>query len=158
MDLNAIPRESEKFARSGILDRHRFGRSGSSVLWINPRDLQALARGLRADPEMRIDWLENLSIAQLGPSLVVTYFLRSTSRPAQVILRCAIDLPDGGLEVRLPSVRETWPMAAMMEDRSGELFGVEFLGGDGKSQARKSSLLPENFIETRGFPMRKGMP
>lgn len=156
MDLNEILSESDKTPQAGILDKNRFGRSGLSVLWINPRNLLALARGLKGDPQMGIDWLENLCVAQLGQALAVTYFLRSTLTSSQVILRCAADLPDGEIEIRLPSVREIWPMASMMEDQAGELFGISFLSESGVAARAGSSLLPENFVETRGFPMRKG--
>lgn len=155
MEADTVLPASEKIPASWILDRSRFGRSGLPVLWVNSRNLQPLARGLGAEPDLRIDWIENFSVTRMGPSLVVTYFLRSTTKPSQIILRCAIELPDGEIEVKLPSVREIWPMAAMMEDQAGELYGIEFLSVEGTSLGRKASLLPEGFTETRGFPMRR---
>ncbi len=153
MEINAILSRFKQQKSGAILEKSRFGRGGAVALWIDSRDMAGIARALAADPDLRIDWLENLSVAQLGESLVATYVLRSRETPALLMLRSTIEAPRLGAEpAELVSVRACWPMAAAMEDEAAELFGLRFIDEKGQPIPIEPRLLGPG---SPPYPMRK---
>ncbi|MGZ3688931.1 MAG: NADH-quinone oxidoreductase subunit C [Bdellovibrionota bacterium] len=135
---------------SQILETRKFGRAEVLSAWIELGGIRELASGLVADPELRLDWLENLSVIQMDSALVINYFLRSSATPERLILRGSVVPASPNEEVEVPSVREAWPMAEAMENENGELFGVRF------TPAVVSELKPRYFPDGwSGFPLRK---
>ncbi|MCM2278023.1 MAG: NADH-quinone oxidoreductase subunit C [Oligoflexia bacterium] len=150
MELAAIITKLNKAAPGAVLQKARFGRGGAQAIWIEARALPAVAATLRNDPDLKLDWLENLSVAQLEDALVITYFLRSRETPLCAILRATVTLNENESPAELPevpSVREIWPMARSMERESSELFGIRFGG-----ELAAAGILPKGW---RGFPLRK---
>jgi NADH:ubiquinone oxidoreductase subunit C len=134
-----------------VLETSRFGRGEEAVAWVEVKKLAKLARFLRDDPQLSLDWLENLSVAQLDDALVLTYFLRSTASREQLILRASLVPRDPRAAVEAPSVADAWPPAALMEQEAEELFGVRFT--DRAPDRLRARRLPEGWS---GFPLRKG--
>jgi Ni,Fe-hydrogenase III component G len=138
-----------------VLEKSRFGRSAHLAVWVETRSLPEVAAFLSQDPEVALDWLENLSAIELDKAIVLTYFLRSSSRAEKadaLILRCSLEPSAPAKEVELPSVARSWAMAAPFEAEIQEMFGVRFLGRDGKPAHAGPGLLPKGW---HGFPLRK---
>jgi NADH:ubiquinone oxidoreductase subunit C len=118
--------------------------------------LPEAAAFLKSDPGTRLEWLENLSGVQLEGAIVMTYFLRpSTVSPSDaqpLILRVSARLASPAKEVDVPSVAGVWAMAAPFEAEIQELFGVRFLGADGRPAHEAGIRLPRDW---NGFPLRK---
>jgi NADH:ubiquinone oxidoreductase subunit C len=131
-----------------VLETGRFGRGGEPVAWAELKKLAKLAKYLRE--ELGLDWLENLSVAQLDDALVLTYFLRSTVSREELILRVSLVPADARTEVEAPSLAETWPQAGPMEQEASELFGVRFEGAEDATVT--SRRLPKGW---NGYPLRK---
>jgi NADH:ubiquinone oxidoreductase subunit C len=106
-----------------------------------------VARLLREDPDLSLDWLENLSVMQVDRILVATWFLRSRKTDSRFVLRSTVVPRSAEEEVDLPSTESVWPEAVVAEQESSELFGIRF---GGRPVPRR--LLPDGFS---GFPLRK---
>ena len=148
MENTTLLSKLNKLVEGKTLQKARFGRSGALLIWLSRADLPALARMLREDPGFELDWLEHLSVMQMEDVLVATYFLRSRQNRNVLVLRTTATPPAADAWASLPSVRETWPTAAHLEDEVSELFGIRFEGGKGDER----TFLSEN-IEP--FPLRK---
>ena len=157
MEKQSLLSKLEKAAPGRILQHARFGRTQCASVWVEKSALADVARALREDPELRLDWLENLSVAQMGAgggaddeALVLTYFLRSTETREELVLRASVDLSRSDQWVDAPSVTAIWPMAAPFEQDAGELFGIRFPGGVAAGR-------PDEKVNPgwAGFPMRK---
>ena len=131
---------------SAILERVRFGRSDNTSFWVQGTRLRELCEYVKKRGEM--DWLENLSCAQVDQSLLLTYFLRSSITHETLILRVSLELPsDYQAFVDMDSVEQIWESARTFEEENSLLFGVRF-GGSKKATAP--------FEPSRdGFPLRK---
>lgn len=147
MDTNEILSKINEVAGGMVLEKARFGRSGLLSVWLEARAIVPVAKALKADPRLGLDWLENLSVAQVGQALIVSYLVRSTTTDAIVMLRCSLELTPGNEKswIDLPSVRSIWPMSEPFEAEVSELFGIRF-------GTRHSNLLPDGW---QGFPLRK---
>ena len=161
MDKNPIVSKINNVFPGVVLESRRFGRSDSRSIWIEAQSIHKVAGLLRFDPEISLDWLENLSVVEFTEALVVTYFLQSrTDARTSLILRVSVAPPDTDAEVVVPSIRAIWPMGIPMEQEVHEMFGVRFkvLPVEKRVQSEfdfekpLSRRLPE---ETRGFPLRK---
>jgi NADH:ubiquinone oxidoreductase subunit C len=130
-----------------ILDRARFGKTDVPLFWVEQGSLKELAASLRADPEISIDWLENLSVMQVDEILVVTWFLRSRKGRKRLVLRSTVVPAHANDAADLPSLADTWPEASLMEREASEMFGIRF---GGREIPRR--ILPAGFS---GFPLRK---
>ncbi len=110
-----------------VLEKQRFGRSGEISLWIETRNAPAAARILCDDPELELDWLENLSVMQLDSAFVLSWLARSSrEQDRQVVLRASVVPASADALVEVPSVRGVWQMATPMEQELGALFGIAF--------------------------------
>lgn len=157
MEKQTLLSKLEKAAPGRILQHARFGRTQGVSVWVEKSALAEIARALRDDPELRLDWLENLSVAQMGAgggaddeALVLTYFLRSTETEESLVLRASVDLARSDQWVEAPSIIATWPMAAPFEQEASELFGIRFTGG--ASAGNPAEKVNPGWT---GFPMRK---
>jgi NADH:ubiquinone oxidoreductase subunit C len=131
---------------SAILERVRFGRSENTSFWVQGTHLRELCEHVKKRGEM--DWLENLSCAQVDQNLLLTYFLRSSITHETLILRVSIELPsDHQAFVEMESVERTWESARTFEEEIFLLFGVRFCG------RKKESVSFEPSWD--GFPLRK---
>jgi NADH:ubiquinone oxidoreductase subunit C len=139
-----------------ILEKGRIGNPGIALAWTDAKSLRKIAEKVRTDQKLSIDWLENLSVAQVDEALMVTYFLRSTTTPADFALRVTVVPAGPAAWVDLPSVRVLWSMAEFLENDAAELFGIRFLGPDGVAIETRANLIPEALRkEIEGFPLRK---
>lgn len=152
METGEIFSKLKSAAPGSVLEKGRFGRSAHLSVWVETRALPEVASFLKNDPEIALDWLENLSAIQMDDAIVVTYFVRSSAQGHSLILRGSLEPAGPAKEVDLPSVARSWAMAAPFEAEIQELFGVRFLDAGGKKAYESGSLLPKNW---HGYPMRK---
>lgn len=142
-------------APGAYLHKSRFGGSDQTSVWLDLRKIRDVALLLCNDPMIRLDWLENMSVAHVDDALVVTYFLRSWNDPRlNLSLRGSIVMDrkkEQDDRVELPSISDIWLTATPMELEASELFGIRFLGGS-QSNSGSHSILPEGWS---GFPLRK---
>jgi NADH-quinone oxidoreductase subunit C len=141
------PPAFERVESSAILERGRFGKTETPLLWIEASALTDIARMLREDPELSLDWLENLTVMQVDRILVASWFLRSRKTKARVVLRSTVVPGARDDEAELPSTTSVWPEARQLERESSELFGIRF-GGEP---------IPRRILAggLDGFPLRK---
>jgi NADH:ubiquinone oxidoreductase subunit C len=154
VDKNPLIAKLNKSVPGAVLETRRFGRSGVISLWLEAEAIAKVAKVLKSDVDLKLDWLENLSLVEFEDVLVATYFLASSTIQQSLILRISA-VPESPMDrVCFPSTRSVWPMVEPMEKEAEELFGVSFQV-DPKIQKTefKANLLPENWI---GFPLRKG--
>jgi NADH:ubiquinone oxidoreductase subunit C len=152
VDTGEILNKLKQAAPGGVLEKSRFGRSSHLSLWVEAKSLPRIAAFLKADAEIGLDWLENLSAIQMDESLVVTYFLRSTKQSHTLILRVSVVPASAAREADLPSVAGTWAMATPFEIEIQELFGIRFTTVDGGAAHDFSQRLPKGW---NGYPLRK---
>ncbi len=155
MDMNAILSKLEKAAPGKILESGRFGRSELLSVWIESVAIHAVAKAVSEDSTLKLNWLENLSVAEVGDSLVISWFLRSRETHAQLAIRSSVVVESEPGPVELPSVREVWSMAAPLENEASELFGIRFKKTSGECFEIPQTLLGPHFGNEAGFPMRK---
>ena len=151
MDKNLFGSKLNNALPGVVLESRPFGRSGIFSIWIEAQSITQVAKELKQDSELHMDWLENLSVVELEEVFVVTYLVRSSVTKNQIILRISAVPGNKAEKVRFPSVREIWPMAIPMEKEAEELFGIHFRGKDQKS-FEEVHFLPEGW---EGFPLRK---
>jgi NADH-quinone oxidoreductase subunit C len=152
VETGAILNKLKAAVPGSVLEKSRFGRSESLSLWVESQTMPEVASFLKSQPEIRMDWLENLSAIQMDKAIVVTYFLRSFEGEGTLIVRASVEPPGAAREVELPSVARTWEMAAPFEKEIQDLFGVIFTGQDGKRVYPGTDRLPMGW---NGFPLRK---
>jgi Ni,Fe-hydrogenase III component G len=130
-----------------VLERGRFGKTDIPLLWVEGDSIPEIARLLRADPDLQLDWLENLSVMQVDGILVASWFLRSRKTKAKFVLRSTVMPGRDDQVVDLASTADVWPESELLERESSELFGIRFGGRE-----LPQRLLPKDFA---GFPLRK---
>ena len=135
-----------------ILNTNRFGHSSLWSVWVESGSIQEVGKILKFDPDLSLDWLENLSVFEMDQALILSYFLRSAKTQHQLVLRvsCLLPEPEEGKDgpIFLPSVDEIWPMCLGFEDEIAEMFGIYF-GDSAQLQRQRKSL------DWLGFPLRK---
>lgn len=152
MDTNAILSKLEKAAPGKILESGRFGRSDHLSVWIEGAAVQAVAKAVSQDSALKLGWLENYSVAEIGDSLVISMFLRSRDTESQLVIRSSVAVDSEKEAVEFQSVREIWSMAAPLENEAAELFGIRYKKLSGDTIEIPRTILGES--ESR-FPMRK---
>jgi NADH:ubiquinone oxidoreductase subunit C len=123
-------------------------------LWLEAEAILKVAKLLKADKELRLDWLENLSLVEFEEVLVANYFLGSYSTQEKIVLRISA-VPESPIAtVTFPSTRSVWPMAEPMEKEATDLYGVLFRDSEAMAVSpQKFKFLPDGLV---GFPLRKG--
>lgn len=158
MDTGEIQNKLKKALPGSVLEKSRFGRSAQLSLWVESRSLPEVAKFLCADPEIGLEWLENLSAIQMDDAIVLTYFLRTASasggtrEESTLILRASVEPKGVTKDVAFPSVAQTWAMASPFEAEIQEMFGVRFLDLSDKPAYPGPGKLPSGW---NGFPLRK---
>ena len=147
METSALIKKLESLAPGAILETKPFGRSGNISVWLELSRILEVAGFLKEEPTLRLDWLENLSAFEIESSIVLTYFLRSSTTGKFLILRGSVVPVSESELVTSKSVSSIWPMARSFEAEITDLFGVLFEGVH-----KTNSVLPKNWI---GFPLRK---
>jgi NADH:ubiquinone oxidoreductase subunit C len=162
VEKNLLIQNLNKLLKDKILEITPFGRSGLSTVWIEAKNLLEAATIIRQDPRYSLDWLENLSVAQIDQALVISYFLRSFTPPPDtqntleqsvaMILRLSVLPLNSKAKPSVSSVSSLWPMATPMEHEASELFGINFEVSKEEQPQSYPRLLPRGF---EGFPLRK---
>lgn len=154
--------------KDDLLKTSNFGNSQTEgttgLIWVATSAIQRVAQLLANDPELQLNWLENLSIVELEEGFVTSYFVRSTVTPYQLVIRIS-QMPDKSHDkhsksnldpiLYIPTTKETWPMVEPMENEMEEMFGVFFE----RDRANKLALKRGRKIlysGLQGFPLRKG--
>jgi NADH-quinone oxidoreductase subunit C len=153
VETGALLSKLNKSIPGAVLEKTRFGRSEQISIWIETRNIVEIARFLRDEPGVELDWLENLSAMQLDDAIVLTYVLRSSATNATLFLRGSLAPEKSDTEVEMPSVTPVWAMAEPMEREILELFGVKFTASSTRLSARTFSRVLPGF---KGYPLRKG--
>ena len=116
-----------------------------------PRDtVGAIARALRDAPDLRFDFLAELTAVDFWPReprFEVIYLLVSTTRRDRVRIKVRLK----GDDARVVTVTGIWPAANWLEREVWDMFGIVF---DGHPDPRRL-LMPEDW---EGYPLRKDYP
>ena len=109
--------------------------------------LHSLMRFLKEDPEIRAEYLRNLTAVDWKDHFEVVYHLTNLETLLPLEVSCVVprDAPV------LPSVTDLWRAADWQEREVYDLFGIEFQGHPNLTRI----LLPEDW---EGFPLRKDYP
>lgn len=166
MDPNDLVPKLEEAVPGSVLEIGPFGRGEEISLWVQVQSIGQVARILSQDPEIGLDWLEDLSVMEMDGALVMTYFARSSQSRAQLMIRASVIPTSPDAEVQVPSVLDAWPMGRLVEREVADLFGIRFIDagtdpawtehdGHGNRVApstTRRALLPQDWL---GYPMRK---
>lgn len=148
METNELILKLEKGVPGAVLEARPFGRTAAMSVWIEMQSIVRVAKFIREDPEISLDWLENMSAMDIDQAFVLSYFLRSTSNSNVMILRGSVVPTSADDEVVVTSVADIWPMSRLPEREIADLFGIRF----GKSTPSARTILPEGWM---GYPLRK---
>jgi NADH-quinone oxidoreductase subunit C len=138
---DALPGTS--FERVPSVDLH-------ATVYVPREQLRAVAEALRDRPDLRFDFLAELTACDFWPReprFEVVYVLVST--PLRHRVRVKVRLH--GDDPRTPTVSGLWPAANWLEREVGDLFGIVF---EGHPDPRRL-LMPEDW---EGYPLRKDYP
>jgi hypothetical protein len=161
VDKNLIITKINKAVQGAVLEVRRFGRSDTRSIWVEAQSIQKVAKILRTEADLSLDWLENLSVVELSDALVISYFLHSTQgTQPEVSLRASV-VPDSPTSpVKMPTIQTIWPMGIPMEREAREMFGIQFeispqdddADAEFDFESGPSLCLPSGLS---GFPLRK---
>jgi NADH-quinone oxidoreductase subunit C len=127
----------------------RFDR-GELIVYIDRTAIRAAAALLRDDPELRFNFLADLTCVDWYPNeprFEVVYELLSMQRKERVRLKVRLE----GQEPKLESLTSVWPAANYFEREVFDLFGIQF---EGHPYLRRI-MMPEDW---QGHPLRKDYP
>jgi NADH-quinone oxidoreductase subunit C len=113
-------------------------------------DVPALALALRDRPDLRFDFLAELTAIDFyprEPRFEVVYVLVSLQHHRRLRLKVKLS----GADAHVATVSSVWPAANWLEREVWDLFGIEF---DGHPDPRRL-LMPEDW---EGYPLRKDAP
>lgn len=116
-------------------------------LRVPPDEVAAICSRLKAEPQLRFDYLRSLSVVDYVVRLEVNYHLFSYPRRHKLVVKTDVS-PDSPT---LPSVTGVWRAADWFERECQDLFGVRFRGHPDPAPL----LLYEGF---EGHPGRKSYP
>lgn len=106
-----------------------FGRTKELMIEVDSAEYLRVSQWLRSEESARLDWVDNLSVAELKNALVFTVFLRSQALTHTLILKTETAFR-GQDPVDMPSIGKIWPMALAHESEIATLFGVNFVGSN----------------------------
>jgi NADH:ubiquinone oxidoreductase subunit C len=160
VEKNLLIQKLNKALGKDVLEMSRFGKSDIPLVWVAAPTLLKVVKFLVEDPDLQLNWLENLSVVELDEVFMVSYFIRSFSTPFQIILRVSHEIKERKNDkvkqiISLNSVRRYWPMAEPIEDEIEELFGFQFNGENFTQKPISENQRKILFLELQGFPLRK---
>jgi NADH-quinone oxidoreductase subunit C len=123
---------------------------GQAVAVATPGNVGAALRALHADPELRFDFLVDLTaVDYLGrtPRFEVVYQLQSVA----LHHRLRVKLPVDGSDPVVPTATGLWKSALWAEREAFDMFGIRF---EGHPDLRRILMYPE----FEGHPLRKDYP
>jgi NADH-quinone oxidoreductase subunit C len=147
MQSTSLTRLQESFPEE-ILGTH--SRLGEDTATLKPEALARVARFLKEDPQLRFDFLMDLTAVdhwKRKPRFELVYHLYSRSTNARLRLKAPVD----GSSPEAPSVTPLWPAANWYEREVFDMFGIRFRG----HPDLRRILMYEEF---QGHPLRKDYP
>ena len=147
MQSTSLTRLQESFPEE-ILGTH--SRLGEDTATLKPEALTRVARFLKEDPQLRFDFLMDLTAVdhwKRKPRFELVYHLYSRSKNARLRLKAPVD----GSSPEAPSVTPLWPAANWYEREVFDMFGIRFRG----HPDLRRILMYEEF---QGHPLRKDYP
>jgi NADH-quinone oxidoreductase subunit C len=147
MQSTSLTRLQESFPEE-ILGTH--SRLGEDTAILKPEALARVARFLKQDPQLRFDFLMDLTAVdhwKRKPRFELVYHLYSRSTNARLRLKAPVD----GSSPEAPSVTPLWPAANWYEREVFDMFGIRFRG----HPDLRRILMYEEF---QGHPLRKDYP
>jgi NADH-quinone oxidoreductase subunit C len=127
---------------------------GDDTIVVNPLMILEAMRQLKEDPELRLDFLVDLTaVDYLGrdPRFEVVYHLRSMATGARLRVKAPLHDPDDGSNPVLDSVVPLWAGANWFEREVWDLYGIKFRN----HPDLRRILMYEEFV---GHPLRKDYP
>ncbi len=147
MQSTSLTRLQESFPEE-ILGTH--SRLGEDTAILKPEALARVARFLKQDPQLRFDFLMDLSAVdhwKRKPRFELVYHLYSRSKNVRLRLKA----PLGGSSPEAPSLTPVWPAANWYEREVFDMFGIRFRG---HPDLRRILM----YQEFQGHPLRKDYP
>ncbi len=147
MQSTSLTRLQESFPEE-ILGTH--SRLGEDTAILKPEALTRVARFLKQDPQLRFDFLMDLTAVdhwKRKPRFELVYHLYSRSKNARLRLKA----PLGGSSPEAPSLTSLWPAANWYEREVFDMFGIRFRG---HPDLRRILM----YQEFQGHPLRKDYP
>ncbi len=126
-------------------------KSNIPTFFIKPEGIIPVAKGLKENPELKFDFLNDLTaidwLGKKNPRFEVCYLLRSNSNGfARIMLKCPLEEGE-----KIPSLVKVFKGANWPEREVFDLFGIEFIC----HPYMERIVLPDNF---QGHPLRKDYP
>jgi NADH-quinone oxidoreductase subunit C len=121
-----------------------------ATVFIEPKEVPAVARALRDRPELAFDFLAEVTAADFWPReprFELVYVLVSIEHRRRLRLKVRLY----GNDAHVATVSGIWPAANWLEREVWDLFGIAF---DGHPDPRRL-LMPEDWD---GYPLRKDYP
>jgi NADH-quinone oxidoreductase subunit C len=121
-----------------------------TTIYVSRDELPAVARVLREGPDLRFDFLAELTAVDFWPReprFELVYVLVSIERRVRLRLKVRLQ----GDDSHVGTVSGIWPAANWLEREVWDLFGIVF---DGHPDPRRL-LMPEDWD---GYPLRKDYP
>ena len=143
----ALARLRERFPNA-VLATHTY--RGDATAQIDPSAVVDVCTFLRDDPELRFDFLVDVTaVDYLGsePRFEVVYHLCSLARGHRLRLKARVPQADP----RIASVTSVWRGANWIERETWDMYGIRF---DGHPDLRRIFL----YEEFQGHPLRKDYP
>ena len=125
---------------------------GDAVIHLKPEALHVLSEFLKQDPELKFEYLSNISGVDYldqdrEPRFEAVYELHSFEKNHSIRLRVGISEE----EPSVPTVADLWPSATFPERELFDMFGIQIEGHPNL----KRLLMPE---EWEGHPLRRDYP
>ena len=121
-----------------------------ATLYASRDDVPALALALRDRPDLRFNFLADITAVDLHPReprFELVYVLVSIEHKHRLRMKVRLS----GTDPHVATVSGVWPAANWLEREVWDLFGIAF---DGHPDPRRL-LMPEDW---QGFPLRKDYP
>jgi len=120
-------------------------RGEGDILWVDRDSILSVARFLKEEPGLEMDYLANLTAVDFLDHFQVVYHLTSVKHNHSLVLKVRLT---GREDLRVPSVTPLWKGADLQEREVYDLLGIDFPGHPNL----KRILLYEGFP---GHPLRK---
>ena len=121
-----------------------------TTIYASRDDVLAIARALREHPDLRFDFLAEVTAVDFwprAPRFELIYMLVSLEHRQRIRIKMRLSADDAHVR----TVSDIWPAANWLEREVWDLFGIVF---DGHPDPRRL-LMPEDWD---GFPLRKDFP